>query len=82
MSEPKKIFCEVCAWKGDTEQTLVEKNPFAPQETIYGCPECKSIDCFVAACDEPGCWGEVCCGMPTPSGYRSTCGKHMPKENL
>ena len=31
-------------------------------------------------CDEPGCSAAVTCGTSTPQGYRSTCGKHRPKN--
>jgi hypothetical protein len=31
-----------------------------------------------ARCDEPGCMEQSSCGTPTMTGYRRTCGPHMP----
>jgi hypothetical protein len=67
-----------CDWHGTSDEVLRAKNPFDTEEEIWGCPKCKSIDSLYLACDEPGCWKMVSCGTPTPSGYRSTCGKHRP----
>ena len=32
-------------------------------------------------CDEEGCYIEASCGWPSESGYRSTCIKHMKKND-
>ena len=64
---PRKIICEECTWIGETWQLLRAKNPFAQNEEITGCPGCKSIDCFLRLCDEPGCKNRVSSGFPTPS---------------
>lgn len=73
-------MCEACGWHGSESDLLKAPNPFAPGEQIFGCPSCKSIDCFSVVCDEPGCWRSVTCGTPTPAGYRSTCRRHKPEE--
>jgi hypothetical protein len=74
----EKIICTECEWCGTTEAVLLAENPFAEWETITGCPECKSIDRFIPACDRDGCWSEVTCGTPTKDGYRHTCSEHKP----
>lgn len=73
-----KIVCE-CGWCGSPDDVLIAKHPFMPDGTVYGCPKCKEIETFAAACDEPDCWKKVTCGTSTPSGYRSTCSKHRPE---
>lgn len=75
-----KLVCtNRCQWHGQSEEALTAPNPFDPEESIEGCPHCKSVDSLQMACDEPDCWLEVTCGTPTPSGYRQTCHKHAPK---
>jgi hypothetical protein len=34
---------------------------------------------YLGLCDEPDCYSEISCGTPTESGYRNTCGTHMPR---
>jgi hypothetical protein len=34
---------------------------------------------YLGLCDEPDCYDEISCGIPTESGYSHTCGTHMPK---
>ncbi len=80
MSKPFKAVCQECGWCGPSRDLLTAPNPFALDETIYGCPSCKEVDCFLAACDEEGCWKPRTCGTPTAKGYRSTCSKHRPDE--
>lgn len=76
-----KCVCEECGWQGSLGDQLHGVNPFDTEDKIYGCPRCKTIDRMYPVCDEPDCWKPVTCGSPTPDGYRSTCGKHRPKEN-
>ncbi len=76
-----KLICTECKWQGTVSQVLTAPNPFAtPGETIQGCPDCKTPECFRMACDVPGCWQLVSCGTPTKAGYRHTCSTHRPKE--
>lgn len=76
----KKVRCAEhrCTWRGAEDQVLRAPNPFDKDAECWGCPECKSLDSMVRVCDEPDCWAIVTCGTPTPTGYRSTCGKHAP----
>lgn len=74
----KKMKCQECGVAFAAAERLMAVNPFDAEEQIFGCPSCKSVDCFAAVCDEPGCTLEVSCGTPTPNGYRSTCSKHRP----
>lgn len=73
-----KFRCEErrCGWHG--EEVLTAPNPFDPADTINGCPSCRAVDTIELACDEPDCWEPVSCGTPTDSGYRNTCGPHLP----
>ena len=66
-----------------TDELLEAENPFDPSDIVFGCPACKSVDCFDFCCDEPGCWEPIICGINTDDGYRQTCSKHLPltKEN-
>ena len=68
--------CPECNWIGCDSALLQAQNPFAPTETIVGCPSCKGIEAFVELCDEEGCQSPATCGCPTPTGYRRTCFEH------
>lgn len=78
--QARKTVCETCEHQSNLRHLLLAENPFNSDELIRGCPACQSIDSFRMACDEPGCWSRVSCGTPTADGYRSTCGKHQPRE--
>jgi hypothetical protein len=69
-----KWCCTECDWRGS--DLLVSQNPFNRDDKIHGCPECKSVECFKAACDEPGCNKDASCGWPSADGYRNTCHDH------
>ena len=73
-----KVQCDVCAWIGTDARILSAKNPFDPEDTVEGCPQCKSVNSIRRFCDEPGCTERASCGTPTKDGYRQTCGKHAP----
>ncbi|KKL83145.1 hypothetical protein LCGC14_1977660 [marine sediment metagenome] len=77
-----KTVCEMCEYQSSNAflDHLNGVNPFNVEEIIHGCPECKSIDSFRSACDEPGCWELVSCGTPSAGGYRTTCRAHKPRE--
>jgi len=79
MTKPYKTVCKDCGWRGLSSERLEAQSPFA-DELIHGCPYCIRVDCFLTACDEPGCWSEDECGTPTPDGYRRTCCEHMPDK--
>jgi len=75
-----KIYCDECGWTGTDDQILVWHFIEDPPNGVQVCPRCKEVGKFFRACDEPGCWLQVCAGTPTPEGYRTTCIHHMPKE--
>jgi hypothetical protein len=79
-----KARCENwrCDWRGDSDEMLRAKHPFDETDEITGCPKCKQIGCVMGVCDEPGCWEFATCGTLTERGYRNTCGKHRPNEEL
>ena len=74
----RKVKCEECNWHGFVSELLHAKNPFDEADTLDFCPECKSCGNIIYACDEPDCWSNVSSGVPTPTGYRITCHKHVP----
>lgn len=76
-----KCMCAArrCGWFGLYADVLCAPSPFDSGEQLMACPECKTVEQIFVACDEPGCWNMVDCGTPTPSGYRQTCGKHVPR---
>ena len=78
----RKVICTErrCNWRGTEKEVLTAPSPFDADDTINGCPKCKAIGTIVYACDEQGCWRETSSGTPTPTGYRSTCFEHRPKE--
>ena len=67
-----------CEWHGSSDDVLKAPNPFDFGEVLWACPSCKGINALYLACDEDGCWEMSACGTPTETGYRSTCGKHLP----
>ena len=73
-----RLKCICCDHVLGMDDMLKAPNPFDASDTIVGCPECKEVNCFQMACDEPGCLNLVSIGTPMPDGYRSTCGEHMP----
>ena len=80
-----KLICRNrhCGWCGTEDDALQAPDPFKPDETLIGCPECLDMNLEVV-CDEPNCWAVASCGAPTPTGYRHTCFNHAPlnhKEN-
>jgi hypothetical protein len=79
----RKVLCDEhrCGWHGLQAEVLQTPNPFDPSDMLDGCPACKSINTIRYACDEPDCWREATCGSPTETGYRQTCGQHMPRRN-
>ena len=72
--------CEECEEIFDKADLLTAPNPFASNDIIFGCPNCKSVNSFTNVCDEPGCFRNATCGFPTSMGYRRTCGDHYKPE--
>ncbi len=63
----------VMATNGDNDGQV----PMAQAEPGCTCePEHVWPCAILPRCDEPGCGAEVCCGFPSPTGYRRTCGRH------
>ena len=78
-----KLICRNrhCGWTGTDDDALTAPNPFKPDETMIGCPNCSDIGSLEVACDEPNCWAVASCGTPTPAGYRHTCFNHAPPNH-
>lgn len=71
-----QIKCCECDTIIEETAALRAPNPFDPSEELVGCPTCKSVDSFLAVCDEPDCVQTVSCGWQSPEGYRRTCYQH------
>jgi hypothetical protein len=79
--ETEKLQCKECYHKFLRNERLEADHPFERAAKCYGCPDCKSIDCFIILCDEPGCYQEADCGTPCEDHkYRWTCYKHKPNK--
>lgn len=74
-----KWLCEECGWVGQNADLLKASNPFEHDDILVGCPQCRSANCIVRACDHLGCARAASCGTPTDAGYRHTCGEHRPE---
>jgi hypothetical protein len=79
-SQSLRMTCLECWWQGTYADVLTSWNPFDPIEPIEGCPKCRCINGPMQVCDVQDCWEPISCGTPTLTGYRQTCGKHMPRE--
>jgi hypothetical protein len=76
-NELKRWRCQECKAITLEPALLSAPNPFDPDDTIVGCPNCKSVAEFDELCDEPGCERPASCGFPTAAGgYRRTCYDH------
>ena len=73
---PARWFCRECAAVSDTP--LEGRNPFDPNELVYGCPACKAVGTLEAACQMSGCDRPSVCGVPDVGGFRymRLCGYH------
>ena len=71
-----------CGWIGPEDEALSAPSPFDTEDTVIGCPQCREINNLHKCCDEPECRERATCGMPTPTGYRRTCGKHLPLPSV
>jgi hypothetical protein len=76
----RKWLCEDCGWLGAEADLARAEHPFIANDEIHGCPSCGEVTDLAMACDEDGCSRPATCGMPTPEGYRHTCGPHMPSR--
>ena len=72
--------CDECGRVTTEDALLSAEHPFDAEDVVYGCPQCKSINCFSRVCDEPGCEDIATGGRPTPEGYRQTCWDHRPRD--
>lgn len=82
MEKIEKLICVECGLTTYENMILKGANPFEDGDELMGCPKCKSVNPFIIACDERGCWERYTCVTPTSDGYRTTCGKHVPKTRL
>jgi hypothetical protein len=70
-----KWICTECRFVGMGDKFDKVKDPRGP-DTWNVCPQCRTPEHAVFACDEPGCNEESSCGFPTDTGYRRTCFRH------
>lgn len=59
---------------------LIAQHPFDPDDKVVGCPNCKAVDSFVAACWK--CDRKAGGGTPTRDhGYVWYCHLHRPEAS-
>lgn len=75
----KRIACSECDWRGTDAEADHVQDPKGP-DVWQVCPKCRTPEHLEMVCDEPDCWLPVSCGTPTPTGYRSTCHHHYPRD--
>lgn len=79
MSDWDKWRCN-CGAEFYSHQMLHAPSPFDPDDTLYACPECKTVEQPEELCSEPGCKNEATCGTPFgQAGYKRHCHLHPPK---
>ena len=74
--------CTECGHVHENDALLVAPNPFDPEQTLTGCPDCKEIGQFREVCQAPGCRNDATCGKPNWRGFRYAhlCGTHYSAD--
>ncbi len=72
----RKWQCKECKKHHLESELLKAANPFDAEQVVWGCTECKCVDCFDEICDEPECKQPASCGFPEKEDYRRTCYQH------
>lgn len=67
-------LCQDCGTVTADADLLRAPSPFDPETEMTGCPECKSHDALVAACDV--CGMRACGGRNVDGVYLMLCGEH------
>lgn len=77
---PAKWVCDCC--HSVTTSPLSAPNPFDPEDTLHGCPACKSVNSLYLCCIHDGCARIASAGKPNALGYRYawTCRDHWPQD--
>ena len=79
MSDSTKWKCVICDHKFYSLEFLIATSPFDEDDTLYACPECKTIREPEELCEEPGCELTASCGTPFGAGhYKRHCHLHPP----
>lgn len=74
--EPRWI-CRECDCIVSDSEMLRASHPFLNNHEVTGCPRCRDINTFEAACHRARCKRSVSCGEPWPDGvYRWSCADH------
>lgn len=82
MEARKKWKCEEC---GEiTYEPLRALSPFDPDDELIGCPNCKSVNTLVGACQIAECTLAASSGNTNCYGFRYvwTCWGHSPANPL
>ena len=70
-------ICRECNHIVADSKLLRAPHPFLNNCELIGCPECREIGTFKAACHQAGCQWAGSCGELGPDGiYRWSCAKH------
>lgn len=81
-ADTERWQCGICDQVMLYTQLLWAPNPFDPEDSILGCPHCRSVNDFQRLCDAPDCMKRQTCGWPSPDGYRMTCGDHAQLDRV
>ena len=65
-TSPNRRECFNCDWRGHDHDILRAPNPFAPNYTVVGCPNCFSVESLFLCCDEPNCLMLHALGLEKP----------------
>ncbi len=78
---PSRWLCKECGCVCTDAAFLYAPSPFDDADELIGCPVCKSVDSFVAACWK--CDRAAGTGMSGAPEFRyiQTCFEHRPKKD-
>ena len=76
--------CRECDEACVSGEYLSAPSPFAPADTLIGCPHCLDVNTLEAACQSKGCSKIQSSGTPDVSGFRYVwaCLDHSPRRGL
>jgi hypothetical protein len=81
IDDPSKRWrCTECDHVCTSSQILTGPNPFDAEDTLSGCPTCKSVNAFEEMCEWPECRRTASNGTPLADGrYVRRCHEHRPE---
>jgi len=71
-----KRRCRCCGKTFTQNEILTASNPFDATKTVYGCPECKTVNALDRTCEAPGCNDTKLYPCETDNGHMMLCWEH------